>query len=340
MTHQKFMFDRSFDVEEPAEKVTKAVEEVEEVEEEPEVVVPTFSEEQVEAARKEGFEQGKTDALKEASTTIENQIVDSTKAIGAQLNQLISSQSQVNNDIFRDAIKISRAITQKSFPSINAEHGILEIEQLIRHILNQILEEPRVKIQVHPTLTEHLSERLNEISAETHFEGRVHIIADEAIEQGDCRIDWSNGGAERNLDNVMLEIDAIISTNLAALKEGFEPDPDALEDDTIEPLQSLEDQTSESSSETPPQPTQNEENSIDTESDNMEITEPQPEPHTNTEIEPTPPDSSSEIAQETATDQLSEANEEIDKTTPETEQIPDTETDFEDDLETNLSESV
>ena len=337
MTHQKFMFDRSFDFEEPAEK---AAEVTEEIEEEPEVVVPTYSEEQVKTSRKEGLEQGKADALKEAAMTIENQIVDLTKSIGAQLNQLISSQSLVNNEIFRDAIKISRAITKKSFSSINAEHGVQEIEQLIRQILSQILEEPRVKIQVHPSLTEHFSERLNEISTETHFEGRVHIIADEEIEQGDCRIDWSNGGAERNLENVMREVDVIINANLATLDEGFELNPDALEDDTIEPLQSLTDEINESSPETQPQPTQNEEKSVEAEVENTELTEPQPEPHASAESHSTPPDHSSQIDPKTAKNKLQESNDQKDSDTPTTGQIPTIGTDLENDLETNPSESV
>ncbi len=304
MTHQKFMFDRSFDVEETAEK---AGEVAEEIEEEPEVVIPTFSEEQVETSRKEGLEQGKSEALKEAAMTIENQIIDLTKAIGAQLTELISSQSLVNNEIFRDAIKISRAITKKSFPSINAEHGVHEIEQLIRQILNQILEEPRVKIQVHPSLTEQISERLHEISTDTHFEGRVHIIADETIDQGDCRIDWSNGGAERNLENVMREVDVIIQANLAILDEGFKLDPDAIEDDTIENLQSLSDGLNESSPETQPQTTQDEEELTKAEAENTELTEPQPGPHASTENKSTQPDHNSRIEQKTAKNMLHES---------------------------------
>ena len=298
------MFDRSFDVEEPAKK---AAEVAEEIEEEPEVVIPTFSEEQVETSRKEGLEQGKSEALKEAAMAIENQIIDLTKAIGAQLTELISSQSLVNNEIFRDAIKISRAITKKSFPSINAEHGVQEIEQLIRQILNQILEEPRVKIQVHPSLAEQVSKRLNEISTDTHFEGRVHIIADEAIEQGDCRIDWSNGGAERNLDNVMREVDVIINANLATLNEGFKLDPDAIEDGTIEHLQSLTDGTNESSPETQPQLTQNEEKLTKAEAENTELTEPQPGPHASAESNSTQPDHNSQIDQKTAENKLRES---------------------------------
>jgi flagellar assembly protein FliH len=304
MTHQKFMFDRSFDVEETAEK---AGEVAGEIEEEPEVVIPTFSEEQVETSRKEGLEQGKSEALKEAAMTIENQIIDLTKAIGAQLTELISSQSLVNNEIFRDAIKISRAITKKSFPSINAEHGVHEIEQLIRQILNQILEEPRVKIQVHPSLTEQISERLHEISTDTHFEGRVHIIADETINQGDCRIDWSNGGAERNLENVMREVDVIIQANLAILDEGFKLDPDAIEDDTIENFQSLTDGINESSPETQPQTTQDEEELTKAEAENTELTEPQPGPHASAENKSTQPDHNSRIEQKTAKNMLHES---------------------------------
>lgn len=230
MTPEKFMFERSFDTDQPA----VAQVEVEEVikEEEPEIELPTFSEQDMEAAKKEGFDQGREEALKESATAIENQIVDTTKSIGEKLDSLIVGQLIANKDIFTDAIKVSHAVTKKMFPAINIEQGLPEIENVIRHILVQVLEEPRVVIHVHPTIVDTLNERISQISTETHFEGRLHVTGSDSVTEGDCTIEWSNGGADRNLENLLTEADAIIEANLASLEGGYVPSPEAFDLDT------------------------------------------------------------------------------------------------------------
>ena len=64
---EKFMFDLTFDneVEEPLEH--EESDGITTVDEEPEVIIPTFSEEDVETAKKQGFEAGKEEGL--AATT-------------------------------------------------------------------------------------------------------------------------------------------------------------------------------------------------------------------------------------------------------------------------------
>ena len=138
----------------------------------------------------------------------------------------------------------------------------------------------------------------------------------------------------------MREVDVIINTNLATLDEGFKLDPDAIEDDTIEPLQSLKDRTNESSPEAQPQPTQNEEKSTQAKAENTELTEPQSEPHASAESNSIQPDHDSRIEQKTAKNMPPESKNEKDSDTPATGQIPTIGTDLENDLETNPTESV
>lgn len=310
MTHQKFMFDRSFD---SSDFTHEEIEAIEETEEEPEVIVPTFSKEEVEAARNEGYEKGKVEALKEAEENIENQLVQVIKEISVQLEQLTSNQSLVNRDIFEDAIKVARAITEKTFPSINAENGFQEIENLIHHALLEILEEPRVKIQIHPKLTEHLSGRINQISKNTQFEGRVLIFADETIKQGDCKIEWSSGGALRDVSEIMLEIDAIIDTNLAIAGETYEPDPNAFSDNKIEHQKPELGQISESSIVPDAQEATNEIDQTHILTDETKLTIPEQAPQPRLDSMSPPTEESTQVSQKTAIDHHSQTDKKLDE---------------------------
>ena len=224
---QKFMFDRSFDPPEAAAAV-KPTEEEEEIQEEvvaePEEVYPTFSEAELEATRQDAFEKGKEEGIREASEATESLIRDTTRAIGIQLSEQYSHQKTVNADILEDAINIAVAIVRKCFPHMQTEHQIKEIEHMVAEILSQILEEPRVVITVNPDISTPLGERMETIKTESHFEGRVVIREDASINPGDCRVEWSSGGAERNSDELWRQINDIVESNLGAESRIAEPE--------------------------------------------------------------------------------------------------------------------
>jgi flagellar assembly protein FliH len=217
----KFSFFRSFD--QPAPNDQEAAIE-EEAPEEPEVIVPTFSEEEVENARAEGVAQGREEGIKEASETTERLINETTQSIHAQLNDVFTRQTNANSEIFRDSINAAIAVVKKSFPQMTDVHGTDEIEKMVGKILTHILEEPRVVISVNEEIKEPLSVRMEDITKSAHFDGRVVIRGESDISQGDCKIEWSNGGAERNLEELWQQIDQVVEENLNATTDGMEFD--------------------------------------------------------------------------------------------------------------------
>jgi len=101
-------------------------------------------------------------------------------------------------------------------------------------ILSEILEEPRVILHVNPTIVKRLTERVDAIATDAHFEGRVVVMEDEGAAPGDCRVEWSNGGAERNLNDLWRQIDEVVQGNLSASDVQASDPSSETEDDTIE----------------------------------------------------------------------------------------------------------
>ncbi len=218
---EKFLFLRSFDPPAP-EAVKKTIEE--ELPEEPEIIVPTFSEEQLNAARAEGEAKGREEGIREASEATERLIGETTQSIKAHLENLFNQQRNANAEIFTDAVNAGIAVVKKCFPKMNLDHGVDEIEGMIGKILPQILEEPRVIISVNNETKQPLSERMETIIKNAHFDGRAVIRGEDDIPHGDCRIEWSNGGAARDLEDLLRQIDLVIDDNLAVAAEGMDFD--------------------------------------------------------------------------------------------------------------------
>ena len=217
---EKFLFNVSFDDEVVAGPEAVAEEDIEaEIEMIEEIDIPSFTEEQVEAARHEGFDRGRDEGIREAADAIETKINDTLGMIGNEFTELFRRQTVGNAETFSDAVNIAVAISRKCFPHFTEHHGLAEVIHMVGDVLKEVLEEPRVIIHVNPTMKEPLSERIGPVAKEANFEGQVLIIDNEEIASGDCRITWSSGSAERDMDSVWARLDQIVEQNLTAVQE-------------------------------------------------------------------------------------------------------------------------
>ncbi len=237
---QKFLFDTNFDVEQAPEDEEEIADEEEEAE--PEVIVPTFSEEEMAAAREESFAAGKAEGVNEAAEATERLISASLEKLSQQFDSLFKAQEEADATIMENAISVACGIARKIFPALNQQGALGEIERMTAQSLEKILDEPQVIIAVNPDLEAALNERLGTLTAQAAYKGEVKIIADDGIVPGDCRIEWSSGGAYRDTDAMWREIDEIVERNLSKNPEDSpETAPETSEAAPEEPSETAKD---------------------------------------------------------------------------------------------------
>ncbi len=218
---EKFLFNVSFDEADLAAAKEQAdAAQAEQLEQEiEEEAAPTFSQEELEAARHEGFTQGKEEGIREASDAIETRISDSLSALDGKFQDLFRQNGVATTELFDDATNIALAIARKCFPHLTETQSLRVIEDMVRGALAEIREEPRAMVHVHPVIAEALNDRISALAEAANFEGQVLIIDDADIPIGDCRLTWSSGSAERDMGVIWQRVDEIIEHNLSAASD-------------------------------------------------------------------------------------------------------------------------
>ncbi|MBB53283.1 MAG: hypothetical protein CMF67_02805 [Magnetovibrio sp.] len=219
---ERFLFDVSFDEENltlaEAEAAANLVaREVEIVEAEEDVL--TFTEDQLNAARNEGYEAGREAGIQEAGDAIETKINESLGVIGSHLDELFRRQAIDMATTFTDAVNIAVTISRKCFPHLNDTHGFPEVERMVSEVLTEVIEEPRVIIHINPSLKDPLESRIKSIARTSNFEGQIIILEADDLALGDCRITWSSGTAEREMESTLSTIGQIVEANLVNVRE-------------------------------------------------------------------------------------------------------------------------
>lgn len=207
---KKFLFDRDFDAPTQPSVASESAEPMEATEPE----VPTFSEEDVVAAEQKGYAEGREDGIREAAEATEREIADALASMPEKLAQLFQLQEAANRSVAEETLAVATAIARKAFPDLNARNALGEIERMVRDVLESVIDEPRVQIFVAPALRDPLSERLATIAERVGYDGRIAVAADKSLKRGDCRVEWNNGGATRNLEALWTQIDEIVERNL------------------------------------------------------------------------------------------------------------------------------
>ncbi len=193
---QKFMFDRTFDPlatahAEPAK---------------PPVYAQADMDAAKQAAFKDGFTQGEQAANKEQTARIAAIVEKIDGAVGKLLQNAAAQQQDQQADI-QD---IALAIARKLLPDFIARHGFSEIESVLALVLKEMVREPRLVVRVHDQVLDALQQALQDLTARAAYAGKVVLLADDKMTPNDCKIEWADGGVERDINVIWQEIDRAV----------------------------------------------------------------------------------------------------------------------------------
>jgi flagellar assembly protein FliH len=219
---EKFLFDTSFDSAREREAKARAAAEAEAAAEPP---PPTFSEEELEAARQAAFAEGKAAGLAEAEDSHSKRLAENLAALPPHLEALARQLEAQEDERRRSALDAAVTVVRKLFPRLAREGGMEEIQAVVEACLERLRDEPRLVIRSADQDLDILRERIEQGAQRAGFEGKIVFLADETIASGDVRVEWADGGAERDQSALWKEIDAIIARALGPAEQ--QPAPKA-----------------------------------------------------------------------------------------------------------------
>lgn len=171
---------------------------------------PTFSEDELQAARDTAFEAGKAEGYTQANSGFEQQLAQTISALQTSFSAVAAAQNAANQETMRDSVAAAAAIIRKLLPAYARTHGLAEIEEFVGATISTLFSPAEVVIRAPEPLAEGIAERLAPAAAASGFGENLKVVPDPALGPSDCRVEWGSGGAERNAERLLAEIDAIV----------------------------------------------------------------------------------------------------------------------------------
>jgi flagellar assembly protein FliH len=161
-----------------------------------------YTPEEVEAA----FERGRGSLEATAAQTQAMALGRIAEAAMAAISALDSMAAEARAEALTAAMAAARRIADVALD----RYPLDVVEQTIRQCLAQAAHEPRVVIRVNGGLAEALKARIAGIADEIGFNGRIVVTVDPHIASADCRLEWADGGVERDAAAIAARIESAL----------------------------------------------------------------------------------------------------------------------------------
>src|SRR5580658_1794706 len=146
------------------------------------------------SARRQGY----ADAQAEAKIEADRRMAEALERIAVNLGKANDALAAIETRLECEAVEVAIAVARKLAPALIAREPFAEIAALAGDCFRQLVASPHIAVRVNDGLYATTREKLDDIVRTRGFEGRLVVLAEEDIALGDCRIEWADGGINRD----------------------------------------------------------------------------------------------------------------------------------------------
>jgi len=146
------------------------------------------------AAHRKGYADAQADATAEA----ERRLAAALERIAVSLGEANGALAAVEARLECEAVEVAVAVARKLTPALIEREPFAEISALASHCFRELIAAPHLAVRVSDTLYAAAREKLGDIAQAHGYAGRLVVLGEPSIAPGDCRIEWADGGVNRD----------------------------------------------------------------------------------------------------------------------------------------------
>lgn len=167
---------------------------------------PTYSEEELAVAKDMAFEQGRQQGQREQLESREQFIATSLDTIAQSFTQLFAAETMREIIFEKEALRLSVAALDLLFPLLNQKLGHDEVRNIIEKTLIAHRKTKEILIHVPPGMKGEIETLINRLHDEDQAHVAWRVLENPDMADGNCSLEWSDGGAVRDSVRAAAEI--------------------------------------------------------------------------------------------------------------------------------------
>jgi flagellar assembly protein FliH len=146
------------------------------------------------AAHRRGYAEGQRDAEVE----IGRRIASTFERIAAGIDQAAGALKAIEARLECEAVEVAVAVARKLAPCLIEREPFAEISALASGCFRELAAAPHIVVRVNESLYAATREKIDDIARAHAFAGKLVVLGEPTVAPGDCRIEWADGGVNRD----------------------------------------------------------------------------------------------------------------------------------------------
>lgn len=201
--------------EELTETAVSTPEVVETVPEPQAVVAPTYSEEEMNAAKTAAQKLGYEEGYRAKTEEIDNQTTGLLLELDKHIGDLLAQKEQLQKELERDFMELNLAVIKKLLPHISQEHAEEILTQFLNENFANFKSEAKLSFYFNPDIIGKMQAQIANLARINDFEGKIALHKDASLGVSDCRVEWENGGVQSGSDKLLEKVNNLLEETAA-----------------------------------------------------------------------------------------------------------------------------
>lgn len=174
-------------------------------------------------AKQKAHAQGFAEGQQTAETEAAKRVAETTEKIAKTVETIFNALDKDRLQIEKNACTLAYEIASTLAPALIAQQPEGEIIELLTNCLGPLRRTSHLVVRLNETEVPSLRQIIDDLAREKGFEGRLVIMGEDNIKEGDCRIEWADGGIIRDSTRTHEEITSTIEHYIEAQTKQLDP---------------------------------------------------------------------------------------------------------------------
>jgi len=180
------------------------------------VITPAEMAERIANAEAHAYRAGFDAAQREAKAEADRRMALALEQIGIAAATVGQGVAGIETKMETEAVDVAIAVARKLCSELVAREPLTEIMALVHDCFRHLVATPHLVIRINDALYEEAREKIEKQAKQSGFTGRLVILAEPDIANGDCKIEWADGGMVLDRASIDVKINELVGRYMAS----------------------------------------------------------------------------------------------------------------------------
>ena len=177
---------------------------------------PSEIAQKIESAEARAYRDGYDTAQREAKAESDRRTALALEEIAIGIQGIATRFSGIETRMETEAVDVAVAVARKLCSELISGEPLVEISRLVSDCFSHLVSTPHLVVRINDSLYDAAHERIERLAKQSGFAGRLVILAEPEIANGDCRIEWADGGVVLERAAIEAKINELVGRYIAS----------------------------------------------------------------------------------------------------------------------------